>query len=189
MLGVQILTQTVTFVEVTEPYAEDPLEPPFNSPDASVSVVSQTEWGPGVSYRSRPNEIAAHGLEALSVAASRDRNSLAQPQISHHDMASTAITYMAQNLQKSTGAPGSTRQHMHTSHSPTTSISSNNNISFLLNPQGSRSPPIDPSLRNAPDHQENSPSTVIRPQARIEQPAESDQEVAYLLRHFAEAPG
>lgn len=184
----KVLTQTVTFVDVTDPYAEDRSEPSFTSSDTSVSAPSRTEWAPGVNYRSRPSEIAAHGLEALSVAASRDRSSFPQPQISHHDMASTAISYMAQNLQNLPSASVSARRNMHTSHSPTTSISSNNNINFLLNPQGSRSPPIDPSLRNATDHQENSPSIGFRSEARVEQPAESDQEVAYLLRHFAEAP-
>lgn len=74
--------------------------------------------------------------------------------------------------------------------SPTTSINSTNNINFLLNPQNSLSPPIDPSLQNPPEHRDNTLTTTsFLSEPRAEQPVESDQEVAYLLRHFAEAPG
>lgn len=186
-----LLTQTVTFVDVTDPYAEEALDPALTSPDTSISAPpTRADWGLDAAYRSRSNQVAAHGLEALSAAASRDRGSFPQTQPSHHDMASTAISYMAQNLHNSPSSPISTRRHVHLSHSPTTSINSTNNINFLLNPQGSLSPPIDPTLRNPPEQREISLSaTAFRSESRVEQPVESDQEVAYLLRHFAEAPG
>ena len=74
--------------------------------------------------------------------------------------------------------------------SSTTSINSTNNINFLLNPHSSLSPPIDPSLRNPPEQKDTRfTATPSRSEAKAEQPVESDQEVACLLRHFADAPG
>lgn len=141
-------------------------------------------------YRSRNYGAPAHGLDALSAAASRDRGSFQPPQPSHHDMASTAMSYMAQNLHHPPNSPSSIRRHMHMPNSPTVSISSTNNINFLLNPQSSLSPPIDPNLQNAPEQGENSlTGTALRSEVKTEQPLESDQEVASLLRHFAETPG
>jgi hypothetical protein len=185
-----LTTGTVTFVDVTDPYADDPLDPALNSNDASVPTPLRADWGPEATYRTRSSEVAAHGLEALSAAASRDRGSFTQPSSSHHDMASTAISYMSQSLYHSPTSPATSRRNMHMSASPTASMNSTNNINFLLNPQNSLSPPIDPSLQNPPDHRETPyPATNLRSETRHEQPIESDQEVAYLLRHFAEAPG
>jgi Fungal Zn(2)-Cys(6) binuclear cluster domain len=185
-----LLNDPVTFVDVTNPYAEDVLDPALTSAEALTSTPLRADWGPDPTYRSRSNEVAAHGLEALSVAASRDRGSFRQSQPSHHDMASTAISYMAQNLHHSPSSPTSTRRQIHLSSSPTASINSTNNINFLLNPQNSLSPPIDPNLQNASDQRENSsPAIAVRQDSRLEQPVESDQEVAFLLRHFAETPG
>ncbi len=155
-----------------------------------MSAPLRADWAPSATYRSRSGEFAAHGLEALSAAASRDRGSFQQPQPSHHDMASTAISYMTQNLHHSPSSPISTRRHMHMSTSPAASIDSTANINFLLNPQSSLSPPIDPNLQNPAEQRQSSLSmSALRPESSAEQPVESDQEVAYLLRHFAEAPG
>jgi len=185
-----LLTQAVTFVNVTDPYAEDPLDPALTSPDASVAAPLQADWAPEATYRSGSNQFTAHGLEALSAAASRDRASFPHSQPSHHDMATTAISYMTQNLHNAPSFPISTHRPTQLSHSPTMSMSSINNINFLLNPQGSLSPPIDPCLRNPPELRDASNSApAVRTDSRVEQPVESDQEVAYLLRHFAEAPG
>jgi Fungal Zn(2)-Cys(6) binuclear cluster domain len=185
-----VLTPLVTFVDVSDPYAEDPVDPALSSPDPSSSAPLRADWGPDATYRSRPSEVATHGLEALSAAASRDTGSFARSQPSHHDMASTAISYMSQTLHHSPSSPISTRRHMHVPNSSTASINSNNNINFLLNPHSSLSPPIDPSLQNPPEQRDSRlAAATFRPEAKAEQPVESDQEVAYLLRHFAEAPG
>jgi hypothetical protein len=184
------LTHAVTFVNITDPYADDPLDPALTSPDASLAAPLQANWAPEVPYRGGSSQVTAHGLEALSAAASRDRASFPHPQASHLDMATTAISYMTQNLHNAPSFPISTRRPTQLSHSPTTSMSSINNINFLLNPQGSLSPPIDPCLRNPPEVRDASiPAPSILAEPRVEQPVESDQEVAYLLRHFAEAPG
>ncbi len=187
-----VLTQSVTFVDVTDPYAEDPVEPTLSSPGASRSAPSRADWGPDASYRSRNSDIAAHGLEALSAAASTDRASFAHPQPSHHDLASTAISYMSQTLHHSSSSPPSTRRqmHLHMPSSSTTSINSTNHINFLLNPHSSLSPPIDPSLRNPPEQGDiRFTGNTSRSEAKAEQPVDPDQGVAYLLRHFADAPG
>ena len=191
IIGTAFSMIIVTFVDVTDPYAGDPLDdPPLTPPDTSISVPLRADCGPDATYRSRSSEVAAHGLEALSAAASRDTDAFLHSQASHHEMASTAISYMAQNLHQSPGSQSSARRYMQMANSPTTSVNLTNNINFLLNPQGSRSPPIDPSLRNPPEQREHSfTATALRPESRVEQPVESDQEVAYLLRHFAEAPG
>jgi hypothetical protein len=187
----RMLTMSVTFVNVTDPYTEDPVDPDLSSPDIMMSAPPlRADWGPDATYRSRSSEVAAHGLEALSAAASRDRSSFQQSQPSHHDMASNAISYMTQNLHHSPSSPTSIRRHMHLSSSPTNSVNSSNNINFLLNPQSSLSPPIDPNLQNSLEQRENPFSnSSFRAESRTEHPVESDQEVAYLLRHFAEAPG
>lgn len=185
----QSLTVSVTFVDVTDPYAADPLDPVLST-DAARSGHVRADFGPDAIYQSRSNEAAAHGLEALSAAASRDRGSFPHPQPSHHDMASTAISYMAQNLHHSESSPHPTRRHLHMTNAPSNPTNSTNNINFLLNPHNSLSPPIDPSLQNSSLQRDGLLSTaVLRSDPRTEQPAESDQEVAYLLRHFADAPG
>jgi hypothetical protein len=185
----QALTVSVTFVDVTDPYAADPLDPVLST-DAAGSGHTRADFGPNATYQSRSNETATHGLEALSAAASRDRGSFPVSQPSHHHMASTAISYMAQNLHHSESSPRSTRRTLNMHSPPSNSTNSTNNINFLLNPQNSLSPPIDPSLQSSSVQKDGSLSVAaLRADPRTEQSAESDQEVAYLLHHFADAPG
>ncbi|OJJ47037.1 hypothetical protein ASPZODRAFT_15721 [Penicilliopsis zonata CBS 506.65] len=75
---------------------------------------------------------------------------------------------------------------------------SNNNINFLLNPTQSLSPSIDPSIQITGEHRRN-PSytprsitprgTAIVSGYRLDPDPETHREIAFLLRHFSEAPG
>ncbi|KAJ6130177.1 transcriptional regulator family: Fungal Specific TF [Penicillium capsulatum] len=109
---------------------------------------------------SRASDADSHGLEALSAVAAHDR-----------------------------GMPPPT------SPSISLSASSNNtNINFLLNPSHSMSPPVDPIVQTP---EQRSASLPTRPaisrqstaENRVNDHAETDFEVAFLLRHYAEGPG
>ena len=142
--------------------------------------------------------MAAHGLEALSAAASRDQYSfISQAPPADHVMMPSPIHYMPHDSRAGLQSPP-TRHAMLPPGSPSTSINStNNNINFLLNPTNSMSPVIDPSLQSPMDHRDS--SVTVSPlvsqkskqdsNSKSDQPVESDHEVAFLLRHFAEAPG
>ena len=141
--------------------------------------------------------MAAHGLEALSAAASQDQysfmNSSSAPD---SQLLAEVAQFNAQqdaHLQQQV-SPTASRHPMLPPHSPSASVNStNNNINFLLNPQSSMSPVIDPSLEspimNRDSFSTSSPVMSTKSRERTERTAESDHEVAFLLRHFAEAPG
>ncbi|KAJ5105070.1 hypothetical protein NUU61_002417 [Penicillium alfredii] len=113
-------------------------------------------------WGSRSSDTETQGLEALSTAATHDPRSSAMP----------------------------------TSASPSMSLSSGSNnhtINFLLNPSHPMSPSIDPNIQTPESKGATLPSrpAVSRGSTdhRSDSQAESDFEVAFLLRHYSEGPG
>lgn len=83
-----------------------------------------------------------------------------------------------------------------TSPSISISASSNNtNINFLLNPPShSMSPPLDPIVQTPESRSASLPtrpavSRQTTAENRMDSRAETDFEVAFLLRHYTEGPG
>ena len=177
---------------MTDPYAED-LDPALTSSPPTSSHGPRADWGPDAAYRSSTSEVAAHGLEALSAAASRDQYSFMPPtSASDHAIMPHPPHYTPYFPQERARSPTS-RHSMLPPETPSTSYNpTNNNINFLLNPSSSLSPVIDPSLQSSTEPSSTkSPRTSqeSRQESKAEQTAEPDHEVAFLLRHFAEAPG
>ena len=165
------------------------MDPPHNTSENPL-----LEWNSDAAYRSRSSEVAAHGLEALSTAASRDQYSFLPPPAPDHILVANSLGYTTHDPRVTPQSPPSSRHAMLPPESPSASIiSANNNINFLLNPSNSMSPVIDPSLQSSVDNSTltSSPtaSSKSRTETKADQPVESDHEVAFLLRHFAEAPG
>lgn len=160
----------MTFVNIQNPYDED-LD---RSPAASLEH-ARLDWqniDPG--YRSATGEIAAHGLEALSHAATRNSYHfvpLPGPQTTDGDL--------------------------------TASYPHNPNIPFLLNHADRSSPPIDPTLQALPTDQ-NASAKLEQPeqQAQVSESelsgtansgakpqASSDEAVAMMLSHIQSLTG
>ena len=124
-------------------------------------------------YQQVTGELASHGLEALSVAASRD-----------------AYHYVTM--------PGHADPHeplsAHYQH--------NYNLGSILNPSDPASPPIDPNLQSSPKRQDMKSENMEPPDGPIDPAltgapsfsaphARTDEDVALLLRHIgglSEAP-
>lgn len=168
----------VIFVDNSDPYAED-LEIAESSAVA-LAQARNSRWGSG----SRTSDTESHGLEALSAVASHDRF----PYSPMAHSVSDGVSYPSPNRSRSSAMPPPA--------SPSISISAgsnNTNINFLLNPSHPLSPPVDPSM--TPDQKSASlpsrPATLSRPiiEQRMDGHAETDFEVAFLLRHYTEGPG
>lgn len=168
----------VIFVDNSDPYADD-LEIAESSAVA-LAQARNARWGSG----SRASDADSHGLEALSAAANHDRF-LYSPMA--HSV-SDSVSYPSPNRSRNSA--------MLPPPSPSISISAgsnNTNINFLLNPSHSLSPPVDPSM--TPDQRNASlptrPATLSRSmvEPKMESPAETDFEIAFLLRHYTEGPG
>lgn len=180
----------------SDPFAED-LESSMTSPDAMGPDHRHTDWNMDGNYRNAAADGPAHGLEALSTAASRDHYSFLQPPLpADSGMVRNANPFNHPEMQHASQSPNQVRNTMPPPTSPSASItSSNNNINFLLNPSTSLSPPIDPNLQSPMDNRESSFTSAslasrglaadLRPDVQVE----TDHEVAFLLRHFSEAPG
>lgn len=147
--------------------------------------------------QSRLFGVQTHGLEALSAAATGDPYGLQQHQqhqtVPVNPSVHTNVAFTQSELQHSIGSvpsPNQMRISMAPPTSPSLSVTSNNNINFLLNPPASSLSPIDPNLhssagpRNSPFH-----SRSVVSQTRTDVNVETDREVAFLLRHFSESPG
>ncbi|CEJ62155.1 hypothetical protein PMG11_10663 [Penicillium brasilianum] len=167
----------VIFVDNSDPYAED-LEIAESSAIA-LAQARNARWGSG----SRTSDADSHGLEALSAVASHDRF----PYSPMAQSVSDSLSYPSPNHPRSSAMPPPA--------SPSISISAssnNTNINFLLNPSHSLSP-VDPSM--TPDQRSASlpsrPATLSRSVAEknMDSHAETDWEIAFLLRHYTEGPG
>ncbi|KAI2975272.1 transcriptional regulator family: Fungal Specific TF [Aspergillus niger] len=189
----------VIFVDNSDPYAED-LEAALGESEAAILAANShaRAWS---AQRTSSADGETHGLETLSTVATTDRLSYPPLSIDQQSIPSTdhSIPYNNVPSTASSDTPSQMRGVIAPQISPSLSMSSNNtnnnNINFLLNPSQSRSPPVDPSLQYAPERR--SSSLTARPpvpratsaDSKSEAPAETDHEVAYLLRHFSEAPG
>ena len=186
----------MTFVNNNNPYAEDEdLNLVLAPPGLHATGERPASWGQDTAYKSSTSEVAAHGLEALSAAASRDGYSfLPHESTTRHAMMPSQFHYAGQEITESpTAASRST-------HAPppspyTTNSGTNNNINFILNPATSMSPVIDPNLQSPMDQRPFSITTSAlmaenpKQDMQSEQPVEVDHEVAFLLRNFRETQG
>lgn len=187
------IPKQVVFVDNSDPYNDD-LEATLHESEAAILAANaqSQNWNGNSDIR----DGKVQGLEALSTAAAHDRFSFPLSDQTHPSM-SDSSPFTAISPPISSGpSPGRTRS-IPPHASPPVSISSNptsnhnNNIDFLLNPSHSLSPPIDPSIQQpARSSSISARSDASRPPAESNGVhAESDHEVAFLLRHYAEAPG
>ncbi|OJD15686.1 hypothetical protein AJ78_04062 [Emergomyces pasteurianus Ep9510] len=207
------IPKQVTFVDNSDPYAEEELNAslPCEAP-APVSNPQTLAWSSNGHYRQLVlMDGQAHGLETLSAVATRESHPL-QPASSIPVHASLNRNNIANDIRfGQSELPVSLASAVTSNNidpgisvstpSPATSISPpNNNINFLLNPSASIPSPSDPSNLHSPlDQSEPSFTATGSSEPRdlgIElsedlggADAESDHEIAFLLRHFSEAPG
>ncbi|KAJ5263631.1 transcriptional regulator family: Fungal Specific TF [Penicillium angulare] len=172
----------VIFVDNSDPYADD-IETSLAESSAMALAHSQNQiWG----SVSRTSDAETHGLEALSAVASNDRYPYSPLD---HASVSDTVSYPSPSRSRGSAMPPLTSPSMSLSAS-----SNNTNINFLLNPSHSLSPSVDSTTLQTPD--QRSASLPSRPAAarlpvehRVESNAETDLEVAFLLRHYSEGPG
>ncbi|KAK8228529.1 hypothetical protein BKA81DRAFT_293120 [Phyllosticta paracitricarpa] len=180
------IPKNVRFWNTTDPYNE-PMSPASEtaSPTAADPGVEQsTTVLNGSSNRQWSNlaqshkQTSAHALHALSAVATGDHFPYLQPPASRQD--ATPAT--------DTPSPMSP---------PVSMTSSNHNIDFILNHPAVASPPLDPTL-NSPYaasgreslHGRSASSRISIISGMFETSnAETDHEIAYLLRYYAEGPG
>lgn len=205
------------FVDNSDPYAED-LEATLNESEAAIIAENAQNhaWDDSQNSNVRAasiSEEAQRGLEALSTAASHNRFSYppldaGRPHRQRHHpacMAADSVSSFDHSAElsppvSSGPSPSQARSTLPPQASPSVSIASsstnhhNNTINFLLNPSHSLSPSVDTSVQQPPAP--TSSSLAARPSApraptesRPTVPAETDYEVAFLLRYYAEAPG
>ncbi|KAL1982656.1 hypothetical protein VTN96DRAFT_1026 [Rasamsonia emersonii] len=189
----------VIFVDNSDPYAED-LEATLAASEPAISTSNNNDWNIHDDFRTSSMDAEAHGLVALSAAATQNRYAFQHtPGVDHSGTAADGVPFSHPELPTSVPpihSPSETRNAMPPPTSPSASItSSNNNINFLLNPSHSMSPPIDPGLPTPVVRRESSyasasvASRSVAPDLRQEVHVETDHEIAFLLRHFSEAPG
>lgn len=201
----------VVFVDNSDPYVDD-LEALHESEAAVLAANANSQnpdWNEAHGSRVRVASVdgETQGLEALSTAATHDHFSYSSLGVDHHQqqpMSTDSVSPFNPNVEISPSvssgiSPSQARGTLPPQASPPVSISSNtthnnNNINFLLNPSNSLSPPVDPNLQQSTGRR--SSSLTARPgvsrsptESRPNVQAETDFEVAYLLRHYAEAPG
>ncbi|PGH09327.1 hypothetical protein GX51_00769 [Blastomyces parvus] len=205
------IPKQVTFVDNSDPYAEEIGTLLTSETATSVPSPQLLDWSTNGDYRHlEVMDSQAHGLEALSAAATREAYPF------HETPSNSLLPSMNRDTTASDIYPRHTELHSSvalipssnstgpavsaSSLSPATSMCSpNNNINFLLNPSAPMPSHVDPrSPRSVLDESE-SPSAATGPsesrgsdlELRVdsEVEAEFDHETAFLLRHFSEAPG
>lgn len=173
--------RAVVFVDNSDPYADD-LETSLAESSAEALVQSRNNrWGSG----SRTSDAGSHGLDSVSTVTSHDRF----PYSPMDYPVSDGVSYPSPNQSRSSAMPPPT--------SPSISLSSSNNtnINFLLNPSHSHSlsPTVDHPVVTPDQRSTSLPSRPSASQSfvenQMENRAETDFEVAFLLRHYAEGPG
>lgn len=196
------IPRQVVFVDNSDPYADD-LEATLHESEAAILAANaQSQNWSVVSNSDIRVDGEVQGLEALSTAAAHDRFSFPSSDHTHQQSLSTDSVSPFNPISPGSSGPssGQARSSIPPHASPPVSITSNpnpnnnNNINFLLNPSHSLSPPVDPNIQQAARHRSSSMSArsdASRPatEAKSGVQAESDHEVAFLLRHYAEAPG
>lgn len=182
--------KAVTFVNTVDPYADPPsptLDGRLTSPDLSSSAQHhEGDWDGESQFHH------AHGLEALSAAATANAYSYLP---SGSSVARRTLPFMEDELRRSLQEATSGQSDIPPPASPPVSMSSTNNLTFILNPTSSMTPPIDPNLQSpygpqrSPYSDETMASQPLGQVLRSEENVEMEHEVAFLLRHFAESPG
>lgn len=182
--------EAVTFVNTMDPYADPPsptLDGHLTTPDrASSAQHHDGDWDRESHFHH------AHGLEALSAAATANAYSYLP---SAGSVARESLPFMEDELPRSLQEATPGQSNMPPPTSPPVSMSSTNNLTFILNPTSSMTPPIDPNLQSpygpqgSPYSDETMASQALGQELRPEGNVESEHEVAFLLRHFAESPG
>ena len=140
-------------------------------------------WHIGHQLQDHSGQLHSHGLEALSAAAL-----YAPPEA---NMMSQPMSMDRSHLDSPFESASPSNEHA--VPSPDT-VPSGNNLNFLLNhPPDAMDSPIDPSLMSSPSLPVPPSSGVTAAESVQKQysegEAESEQKVAYLLRHFSESPG
>lgn len=186
----------------SDPYNQDLDDvPPLPDHDTTLDH-DNPAWNIDGVYHSASADIPTHGLpmpthglEALSAAASRDEYSAMGPPTTESSIARSAITYAQNQLTPSSKIPPAKRRRGQKAATPNHGeTASNNQIGYLPNPANDTSPPIDPNLHSSINAQDAFLDPALSAQepaqgTKTDGPAERDQEVAFLLRHFSETPG
>ncbi|RAK94923.1 uncharacterized protein BO80DRAFT_460199 [Aspergillus ibericus CBS 121593] len=190
----------VIFVDNSDPYAED-LEAALGESEAALLAANShtRAWS---AQRTLSADGETHRLETLSTVATHNRLSYPALSIDQQSIPPTDTGTPFSNIH-TTASSGPSPTHVRGVNAPlvspplsiTSNNNNNNNINFLLNPSQSRSPPVDPKIQHVPERRSSSlTSRAVVPRAtstdsKPEVPAETDYEIAYLLRHFSEVPG
>ncbi|PGH32503.1 hypothetical protein GX50_04677 [[Emmonsia] crescens] len=193
------IPKQVTFVDNSDPYAEEINASLTSATTAPVSSPQALAWTNNGDYRHLVStDGKAPGLQALSAAATRETYPLQQtssiplhPSMDRNNIADD-IRFGQSELPTSASMTSSNNIGSAipvSSTSPATSISSpNKNINSLLNPLASI-----PSQSKLPfTATRASEPRDLDAKLRVDissADVESDHEIAFLLRHFSEAPG
>lgn len=185
------IPKRVTFINITDPYNDSHspeldriLTTPTQSP-ASFDQNSNTPWPGGGEIIHTTGTPSTHKLQALSAIATRE----------HLEYMSSNDNQMSVDLnraERALHAPAGSATDQ--AVSPPVSVS-NHNLDFILNHPAVPSPSIDPNLpspfipTSESLHSRSSLSHHTQMSLRIEDHAERDHEIAFLLRYFSEGPG
>ena len=179
----------VTFYNTSNPYT-DP-----GTPDLEAMISTQVhspyalenehQWIIDHQLQNQSGQLHSHGLEALSAAAL-----YAPPEA---NMISQPISTNRRHLDSPFESVSPNDEHVPPAIPSPNTVSSSNNLNFLLNPPDAMDSPIDPSLMSTPSIPvpPSSSGTVTESAQRpyVEGEAEPEHKVAYLLRQFSESPG
>ena len=143
------------------------------------------QWSIGHQLQDQSAQLHSHGLEALSAAAL-----YAPPEA---NMIPQTISTNRHHFDGPFEPVSPKYEHGSPAIPSPNTLSSGNNLNFLLNPQDAMDSPIDPSLMSTPaipvPPSSSGTATENAQKFHAEGEAESEHKVAYLLRHFSESPG
>ncbi|KAI9766473.1 MAG: hypothetical protein M1835_007182 [Candelina submexicana] len=186
------IPKQVTFVDNSDPCGQ------LSSPESDALPTSRASSVPErfddsqshLQPEAPPSSVAPlHGLQALSAAASGDYYCFPLPIVS-------PVPSMLRHPDFDTGDSAEARpQPDSIPSSVAPSTSSSNNINFILNPSpAAELSPINPSLlprfeHPASSYAHSSPPLRHDSWKKSVEASVDDHEIAFLLRHFSEAPG
>ncbi|KAK7538765.1 uncharacterized protein J3D65DRAFT_623048 [Phyllosticta citribraziliensis] len=202
------IPKNVRFWNTTDPYNE-PMSPASEtaSPTATGQGVEQSatvlngsssrQWS---NFAQSHRQTSAHALHALSAVATGDHFPYLHPPASRQDATPATDTPVRPSTTLSNMHPPTpmARQNAESPISPPVSMtSSNHNIDFILNHPAVASPPLDPTLHSPYAasgreslHGRSASSRLSIISGMFETSnAETDHEIAYLLRYYSEGPG
>lgn len=183
------IPKQLTFYNTSNPYT-DPGTPEL---EATMSAQNQPpyaqqqqdQWTMDHQLQDQSAQLHSHGLEALSAAAlyaPPEANMIAQP-----------MSMNRRHFDSPFGESSPNNEHGPPAIPSPNTVSSSNNLNFLLNPPDAMDSPIDPSLMSTPGISipppPNGTAMENAQKPRAEGEAGSEHKVAYLLSHFSESPG